>query len=350
IYPKRETLRESCRELVAVVIDDATPKQWADWVRIPVEHAAAQGKFDLVTALLKSRGTGASGVRGRGGRTIRDAAAKGGNGNVVSAFLNAGAKPDLGIHSGKKKRALLHRAALHGHEAATRVLMMAETNVNLLDGDRRGALALAIRGGHDNVVCSLLLGGASPNGKDKKGDSPLHVAAAHGSHACIVSALLLKGADKDALDFQGRTPLHVAAQKGAHGIVGPLVMAGADPGIRFGEHELSPLDSAVSDGRMGVLRAHILHGVDVNAGDSTGYTALHTAADNNQGAAARALVKAGADIEARDVRQRSPLHSAARYNSCCDVVRSLMRCGADVDAIEMAGECPLHMAARTHPS
>ncbi|CAM9251279.1 unnamed protein product [Ectocarpus sp. 13 AM-2016] len=220
--------------------------------------------------------------------------------------------------------------------------MMAGANVNLLDGDRHGALPLAIRGGHDNVVCSLLLGGASPNGKDKKGDSPLHVAAAHGGHACIVSALLPKGTDKDALDFQGRVSKHshVAAQKGAHGIVGPLLMAGADPGIRFGEHELSPLDSAVSDGRMDVLRALILHGVDVNAGNSTGYTALHTAEDNNQGAAA-------ADVEARDVRQRSPLHSAARYNSCCDVVRSLVRCGADVDAIEMAGECPLHMAART---
>lgn len=98
-------------------------------------------------------------------------------------------------------------------------------------------------------------------------------------------------------------------------MVGPLLMAGADPGIRFGEHELSPLDSAVSDGRMGVLRALILHGVDVNAGDSTGYTALHTAAGNNQGVAARALVKAGADVEARDVRQRSPLHSAARCSS-----------------------------------
>lgn len=69
-----------------------------------VEHAAAQGKFNLVTALLKAGGTGASGVRGRGGRTILDAAAKGGNGNVVSAILNAGAKPDLGIRSGKKKR------------------------------------------------------------------------------------------------------------------------------------------------------------------------------------------------------------------------------------------------------
>lgn len=69
-------------------------------------------------------------------------------------------------------------------------------------------MVIHARGRHGNVVCSLLLGGASPDGKDKKGDSPLHVAAAYGGHACIVSALLLKGADKNALDFQGRVRKH----------------------------------------------------------------------------------------------------------------------------------------------
>lgn len=59
------------------------------------------------------------------------------------------------------------------------------------------------RGGREHLVCSLLLGGACPSAKDKKGDAPLHLAAWRG-RAGIASALLLKGGDKNALDSLGR--------------------------------------------------------------------------------------------------------------------------------------------------
>lgn len=59
------------------------------------------------------------------------------------------------------------------------------------------------RGGHESLACSLLLGGACPSAKDKRGDSPLHLAAWRG-RAGIASALLLKGADKNTLDRLGR--------------------------------------------------------------------------------------------------------------------------------------------------
>lgn len=206
------------------------------------------------------------------------------------------------------------------------------------------------RGGHEGIVCSLLLGGASPSAKDKRGDAPLHLAAWRG-RAGIASALLLKGADKDALDSQGRvrqplpceifyqyyfvvlwgldsypvrrqntplgmnsadslgmkhmtsvalstekarlsipllphpcyphcarqTPLIVAAEHEARGTVDALLMANADTDVRYGENELSSLDSAASHGHVGVLKSLVQHGVDVNAVDSTGYTALHMA-------------------------------------------------------------------------
>ena len=63
----------------------------------------------------------------------------------------------------------------------------------------------------------------------------------------------------------------------ARGTADALLMANADTDIRYGENELSPLDSAASHGHVSVLRALIQHGVDVNAVDSTGYTALHMA-------------------------------------------------------------------------
>ncbi|CAM9285786.1 unnamed protein product [Ectocarpus sp. 4 AP-2014] len=345
-YPERDALRTLCSEVVGLVIDNATPRQWADWLRAPIEHAAANGNFELVTALLKAGGTGTPGLRGCRGRTLLDAAAEGGNEQVVSAILRAGATPDLCARSGSKRRSALHRAALHGHEAAARVLMMGGANVGSLDADKRGPLALAVRGGHEHLVCSLLLGGACPSAKDKKGDAPLHLAAWRG-RAGIASALLLKGGDKNALDSLGRSPLIVAAEHGARGTTDALLMAGADPDIRYGENELSPLDSAASHGHISVLKALAHHeGVDVNAVDSTGYTALHMAADNSQSSAVGVLIAAGADLESQDIHQWTPLHCAARYNTCCDVVLELLRRGAKMDARESAGEYPLHIATQ----
>lgn len=71
---------------------------------LQVEHAAAQGNLDLVTALLSAGGTGTPGLRGCRGRTLLDAAAEGGNEKVVSALLKAGSRPDLRVRSGSKKR------------------------------------------------------------------------------------------------------------------------------------------------------------------------------------------------------------------------------------------------------
>ena len=58
-----------------------------------------------------------------------------------------------------------------------------------------------------------------------------------------------------------------------------LLMANADTEVRYGENELSSLDSAASHGHVGVLKSLVQHGVDVNAVDSTGYTALHMAGE-----------------------------------------------------------------------
>ena len=203
---------------------------------------------------------------------------------MVSALLRAGGRPDVSVRSSSKRRSALHRAAIHGHESVARVLMMAGADVGSLDSDRRGPLHLAVRAGHEQLVCSLLLGGANPSTKDKKGNTPLHIAAWHG-HAGIACALLLKGADKNVLDCQGRSPLHLTAEHGHGGVADALLAAGADATLRYGENELSVLDSAASYGHVKVLRALIQHGVDVNDTDSTGYTALHMAADNNQAGA-----------------------------------------------------------------
>lgn len=342
-HPERNTLRSLGEELFSLVLDNATPKQWAEWLRAPLEHAAGQGNLELVTKLLNAGANGKPGMRGCRGRTLLDAAAEGGNEKVVGALLGAGAGKDVNVRSGSKRRSPLHRAALMGHEAVTTLLLLAGADVGLLDAEKRRPLHLAVRGGHYQVVCNLLLAGSTPNAKDKRGDAPLHVAAALG-HDKVASALLLRGADKNALDRLGRASLHVAAENGHPLVVHTLLAVDSDANIRYGNSELSVLDSAASHGQNGVLRVLLEHGVDVNATDSTGYTSLHMAADNNQVGTIHELLKAGANVEALDQHHWTPLHCAARYSPCREAISALLQHGANVQALETSGESPLHVA------
>lgn len=86
-------------ELFKLVLQGATPEQWAEWLRAPLEHAVVSGKFGLVNRLLRAGANGSAGWRGCRGRTLVDAAALGGNGDVVSALLRAGCGADVNVIS-----------------------------------------------------------------------------------------------------------------------------------------------------------------------------------------------------------------------------------------------------------
>ena len=168
----------------------ATPKQWAEWLRAPLEHAAARGNFDLVQRLLEAGADGGAGWRGCRGRTLLDAAALGGNEDVMTALLQAGCVPDIGVVSVSSRRSALHVSLVCGHEAAARGLILAGANLNYRDPtDRYYPLHVAVAGGHKDLVRDLLIGGASPSLLGVDGLAPLHMAARLG-HDEIVTTLL----------------------------------------------------------------------------------------------------------------------------------------------------------------
>lgn len=97
---RRRSLLEGAEvEIFKLMSYGATPERWAEWLRAPLEHAAARGNFDLVQRLLKAGANGGAGWRGCRGRTLLDAAALGGNEHVVTALLQAGCVPDVPVVS-----------------------------------------------------------------------------------------------------------------------------------------------------------------------------------------------------------------------------------------------------------
>lgn len=85
-------------------------------------------------------------------------------------------------------------------------------------------------------------------------------------------------------------------------------------------------------------------GVDANAADEEGRTALHWAADGGHEDAAAALLAAGAAADARDEEGQTPLHYAATVEAP-GVCALLLEAGADPEAEDRDGDTPAGLGA-----
>ena len=120
--------------------------------------------------------------------------------------------------------------------------------------------------------------------------TPLMVAAALG-HATIVDAFLLAGARTDLQDTSGLTALHwTAIAKDRENLLGSQLMPAGAGGLK--NAKLQTVGDQVS-----AARALVEHGVNVDALDHMGWSALMTCAFYGQPAIADLLVKAGANPE-----------------------------------------------------
>ena len=108
----------------------------------------------------------------------------------------------------------------------------------------------------------------------------------------------------------------------------------------------SPVADAAMRGDSAKVRTLLKQGVDANAAQADGMTALHWAAARGDAASVRTLVFAGARLEAATRNGNyTPLHLAAQGGRGA-TVRALLEAGANPNAVtNTGGATPLHMAA-----
>ena len=377
---------------------------------------------------LLARGTNREHVVASAGTTALQGAAMVGNVDGLKLLLESGAKLEVTNAAGWSA---LHFASVCGEPDAVRVLLEKGADPARRTGDGQTALELAVHARRKspaivdllrkaakdqldlftavelqdiNKVQSLLASGASPNQKNMRGLTPLHIAANRG-YARIADVLLDRNADA-ALKSSGRkgqTALTLAAGLG-HGevvkvllenrpdkpavtqqdlndalyaavttqkpqVIADLLAAGADAHYTPKGYPFSAVQAALVYGSVQMVQPFAEAGIDLpiwantrlgelvevkqkldakadpNAADPMGRTALYHAVAQNHIKIASLLLERGADANRPMTEQPKdyPLHIAAEQGNA-SMVELLIKHDAKVNAQAGNGRTPLYMA------
>jgi len=252
-------------------------------------------------------------------------------------------------------------AARTGNLNAATLLVAGGADVNDTSLSGTSTLVVAAHSGHTAFARFLLGQGADPNA-DNAGYSALHTATLRGD-LDLVKALLAQGADPNALvergspgrrnspdyvlehDVVGATAFWLAARFGEPGIMRALADHGAEPRVVMPDGT-TPLIAATNARRrtepglaanpanderqvLEATRVALTSGVDIDATDASGNTALHTAASRRLDLVVQLLVNSGANLNHENDAGQTPLTIASgRSGADNSTVELLRRLGA----------------------
>lgn len=312
---------------------------------------AKTGSLAAVKALLDKGANVAAVEKARGQSALMWAAAHN-HADVIKLLLAHGA--DVQSKSSGAGFTPLLFAARQGATAATVALLDAGADINAASNSNLTPLIAAVYTGSWDLAKLLLDRGADPNFADA-GFTALHWAAGSWENDLsgslgpegyewiggrgpgkleLVKALLAKGADPNArlqrrpprygygsgsrLNMVGATPFILAAFGGNAAIMQALLDAGADPHLTTNDGTTA-LMTAAGFGRihgesrtkdeeaLSAAKLALSTGIDVNAANAIGETALHAAAYAQSDPVVTFLIEQGANVNAHNQRGETPL-------------------------------------------
>jgi ankyrin repeat protein len=312
--------------------------------------AAETGNVDVVKALLAKGANPNVKERTQDQTPLMWAAAEK-HAPVVKALLDAGA--DIRARSKGGSTPLLF-AARSGNIESVRMLLDAGADPSESMPDGNTALVIAAGSGHAEVGVLLLERGADPNAVTKdEGLSALHTLVLKrplhsagwkrpASHLLLAKALLARGANPNLQTakavtsmginvtgaiWQGSTPIILAARVADLDMLQIFIDAKADARIMTANKTTSAM-AAAGVGRaegnedpipetdaLSAVKTLTKLGVDVNAADTSGNTALHGAVNNGYNAIIQYLFEQGANLNATDKEGWTPLNVAEIYRN-----------------------------------
>lgn len=186
----------------------------------------------------------------------------------------------------------LKLALQHGRLEAARLLLDKGAQVPGWDVDE-SLLRCAMRLGQEDILIKLLRRGAASDVWSQRDETPLHVASYEVEATWAIPHLLAHGLSSAKRDSQGMTPLFCAIAAANRDAMTALAKAGAL--FEVDDRGFLPIHRAALIGDFRIVNALlVMEGVDVNALDSRGRTALSYAREKGWRELVRRLVAAGA--------------------------------------------------------
>ncbi len=203
-------------------------------------------------------------------------------------------------------------------------------------------LGYVCKDSHDNVVSLLIAAGADVDFIDMS----QHVLCSSMQDIGLMQMLLRAGANVNWRDEEGNTLIHYAVSKKHHAAIKVLVDAGVDVNAKNDDGFTALQDSLIYHENKDVFNALIETGADINVNwfGEGGNTLIHYAVWKKHHTAIKVLVDAGVDINAKNDNGFTALQHSLAYHENKDVFNALIETGADVNVRDNDGHSILYNA------
>ncbi|MCX6877442.1 MAG: ankyrin repeat domain-containing protein [Verrucomicrobia bacterium] len=283
---------------------------------------------------------------------------------IFNLLLERGANPKLEQSDGTTT---LHKACQEGSSTLVTKLLQLHPDLEACDEDYFTPLLNAAEAGRVDLLKLLVAAGANLKATQKDGRNALHLAANAASPEAVRFLLEQKLRVNESSDF-GETALMIAAGAGQLESVTLLLRAGATVGGVDRRTGMTPLMLTALGNRrpptvigpddrsvrnpdrafdyLKIAELLLAGGVDLQARDCEGQTALHWAAISGNVEVLGLLISKGAEVDAKDtLNGRTPLHHAVN-SADAKTVAILLDKGADITAKDSNGCQPIHLATQ----
>ncbi|KAK5871361.1 hypothetical protein PBY51_004246 [Eleginops maclovinus] len=262
---------------------------------------------------------------------------------ILKLLVQAGAEQKV---ENKEGLNIMHCAAINNHteilEYIINDLQMKELDKEDQSGHR--AFALAAEHGCAEMLEKLMvpydMGTMKPN---KRGDTPLHLAARNG-HLAAVQLLLQSFDTRDEVNMEGETALYQAADNGEEECALLLLEAGCDPNI-LTKGNCSALHPVSEKGDTSLVQLLLDYKTHTDFQNQNLEAPLHLAVKNSHIPVIHCLLKAGCNVNVTDKRSQTAMHLAAEL-ARTEVVEMLLKSGLDPTLRDRQRKTALGVAAR----